>query len=70
MKVFYCTDHATVWPAGGASIIVATSKANAISLLDQRLREHGLDGMDKSPFTLHEINVDEAEAIILRDGDY
>lgn len=67
MKLFICTDHETIWPVGGASIVVASDEIEARHLLSQQLS--GL-GLNSKPFTLVEIDTAFPRAIILRDGDY
>lgn len=67
MKLFTCTDHATIWPVGGASIVIANDEPEARHLLSQQLS--GL-GLNSQPFTLTEIDISCCRAIILSDGDY
>ena len=70
MKVFVCTDHAQFNPVGVASVIVAESEAHAIELLDAALRLRDLADSESHPYTLTEIALDTAQAMILRDGQY
>ena len=70
MKLFICTDHASVWPVGGASVVVAEDRERAVSLLDAALRERHLKDSSEQPYTLTEVALDMPQAIVLRDGDY
>jgi len=67
MRLFYCRDHATRYPVGGASIVLAHTPEEARELLSKRLASVGLD---TAPFTLIEVSTADPRAIILRDGDY
>ena len=67
MKIFTCIDHDVVSPTGVASIVVAENTWLAESCLSEELIKHGLKG---SGFTLQEIDIETARAIILCDGDY
>lgn len=67
MRLFTCTDHATIWPVGGASIVIAEDELEARHLLSQRLSSIGLNSQ---PFTLTEIDITQSRAIILCDGVY
>lgn len=66
MRLFTCVDHASVW-VGGASIVVASSENEARLLLSMELTSRHLE---PGPFTLKEVSLGEAGAIVLRDGDY
>lgn len=68
MKLFTCDDHATVWPVGAASVVIAPDEETARQLLKDELRKHHL--ATSQPFTLKEISLDEARAVIICDGDY
>jgi len=70
MRLFICTDHATVLPVGGASIVLAESEAEAVKLLDAMLRLRGLPDSGSHPYSLTEVAADRAQAVILRDGEY
>ena len=70
MRIFVCTDHATVFPVGGASVIVAESETEAVKLLDAMLRLRGLEDSMLHPYTLTEVAAEKAQAVILRDGEY
>lgn len=67
MKVFVCTDHATFWPVGGCSIVVADTEDQARELLKAALDERGLR---PKLFTLREIDQTAPRATILLDGEY
>lgn len=67
MKLFTCVDHATIWPVGGASIVIAENEFEARHLLSQRLSSVGLNSQ---PFTLTEIDTTQPRAVILFDGNY
>ena len=68
MKVFTCVNHATLYPTGGASVVVAEDKESAENLLAARLLEHGLmwDGDED----LVELDVSIPSATVLYDGNY
>ncbi len=73
MRVWTCTDHAGVWPVGVASIVVASSEAEARSLLEGELASRRL--LHRPPrapfdFTLEEVDLEMARAIVLCDGNY
>ena len=70
LKVFYVTDHATFWPVGAASVIVARTPAEAYALLDAALAAKGLRGSQEVSYTVQEIDITMAHALILCDGDY
>ncbi|KKB80792.1 hypothetical protein VW35_00865 [Devosia soli] len=67
-RVFVSTDHASHWPVGCASVVVALSEEQARGLLDAELRAHGLN--PNEPYTLKEIGQGEPVAIVLCDGQY
>ena len=68
LRVFTCTDHAGHYPVGVASVVVASSEAEARELLDAELREHGLN--PDEGYSLREINPEKPKAFVLLDGDY
>ncbi len=68
MRVFTCIDHASHWPVGCASVIVALNKRRAITLLKKALITDGLD--PNEPFTLQELDLTKTQAIILDNGEY
>lgn len=70
MRVFYCTDHATHWPVGGASVIVAADENEAQALLDQQLLNERMMTSHDSPYRLVELAIDKPIAVILDNGDY
>ena len=63
---YYCTNHDTIWPVGGASIISATNEQAARKKLKRKLKNHGLN--ENQEFTLTKLKV--GETVILCDGDY
>lgn len=67
MRLFYSTDHDSVW-VGGASIVLANTPEEARELLTKELASVGLD--KRPEFTLIEVATAKPQAIILRDGDY
>jgi hypothetical protein len=70
VRLFFCTDHASVWPVGVASVVVASDEDEARSLLDAELVGRGLKPYADEPYTLLEANHDKPGAYVLRDGDY
>lgn len=67
MRLFVCTDHASHYPVGCASVVVAEDEASARELLDAALREHRLEPDD---YTLGEVATDTPTALVLNDGNY
>lgn len=67
MRLFTCTDHDIHYPVGGASIVIAGSEEEASLLLANQLKSIGLD---PDGFSLKEVSLDKAQAIVLCDGDY
>jgi len=70
MKVFTCTDHDGHWPIGVASVIVAKDKRQARKLLDKELVVRGLLPRAEQEYTLDEVSLDVAQALVLQGGDY
>jgi len=70
LKLYTATDHAIINPVGGASIVLAHSREEAIVLLDEALECEGLEGFAASPYTLIEQPLTHAYAVVLRNGDY
>lgn len=68
MKLWTCTDHDTAWPVGGASIVIAETETEARLLLDAALATESLDA-NKS-YTLVEVDLTKAQAIVLNNGEY
>lgn len=68
MKVWWCYDHETHYPVGGASVVVAETEEEARELLYDKLAEHGLT--KRRPFKLLHLNTDKPHAIVINDGDY
>jgi hypothetical protein len=66
-RLFTCVDHATKWPVGGVSIVVAKDEAEARALLQASLEERGLGAPE---FTLQEVDMMTPGAHILHYGDY
>lgn len=67
-RLWVCTDHATFWPVGGASIVMADTEDEARELLKAALREKLLNA--EQPFTLTELNISIPFARVLCDGYY
>ena len=70
MNVYWCDDHDGFWPVGRAALIVATDPEWAQCQLDAALKEKGLQTFVDHPYTLHKVDLDEMQAIIIHDGDY
>lgn len=70
MKVYTVTNHSIHWPVGGASVVVAENEQEATELLDTQLMNEGLVPSDGNPYTLEELDISKAQAIILCNGDY
>ena len=69
MRVWYCTDHDGHWPVGSASVVVAEYEDQARAYLIEALREKGIH-QPKGDFTLTELPLDAAKAVVLNDGEY
>ena len=67
MKVFTCKDFTGHYPVGTAAVIIAESKHKAMHLLIAQMLERGLLDLK---FTLEEVDMSKAAAIILCDGNY
>lgn len=74
LKLFTCLDHGQHYPVGSCSIVVAENEAAARVLLNQQLIEHGLQPdvnySGDQPYTLQEVDLNQAQAIVLNDGNY
>lgn len=70
MKIYICTDHDIHWPVGGASIVLAKNEDQAKALLDVELVKRGLSAWAEYPYTLRELDLGKAQAVILADGNY
>jgi len=79
IKIFYCTDHDTHWPVGGATIVAALSEDEARIRVDDELSKQGLKPYAEKPYTLTVfayapvLNFPRGksdDAIILCNGDY
>lgn len=70
MRLWTSTDHDCHYPVGCASIVLAEDETEARRLLDEALTAHGLKGGDTAPYTLTEIPLDQARAVVLNDGQY
>ena len=68
IKVYTCIDHEGHWPVGVASVVVAEDEGQARILLDAELVEQGL--LAKESYTLQEMDLGQAQVVILADGDY
>lgn len=68
MKVYTCTDFEGYWPVGTAAVIVAESEAMAMARLLTMLASIKLP--QDTALTLTEMDVDKAQVVILRDGNY
>jgi hypothetical protein len=67
-RLWISTDHATHYPVGGASIVMANSEPEARDLMAAALRAKGLD--PAKGFTLLELNISIPFARVLCDGEY
>lgn len=69
LNVYTCTDHDGHYPVGVASVVVADNEAQARTLLDTQLKEHGLNP-EKPHYSLRRINIEQPRVFVLLDGDY
>ena len=65
MRVWTCTDFPGVWPVGTAAVIVAETEEEAAKLLGEEIGRRGT-----VRFTLEELDLTTARAVVLNDGDY
>ena len=70
MRVYVCTDHDHHYPVGVASVVIAETENQARDLLDVQLRAHGLQPHAEEPYTLEPLDLSQAQAVVLRDGNY
>lgn len=68
MNVYICQNHQGHWPVGVGSVVVAENENDARRILVDRLAVHGVKQTE--PFTLWPINLTEAAAFVLCDGNY
>lgn len=68
LRVWTCNDHDTLWPVGGASVVVAATAAEARALLIEALRKRGISQSEEG-FSLVELEM-YPHAVVLCDGDY
>jgi len=71
LQVFTCNDFAGHWPVGTAAVIVATSAAEADTILRDELHKHGL--LDENPpgsYTIVGMAFMKGSVRILSDGEY
>lgn len=66
MKVFCSNDFTGHWPVGTAAIVVAPDYELAVTLITDELKRAGL----KWDGNLREVQTQNTQVIILRDGDY
>jgi hypothetical protein len=69
MKVFYSDDFSGKWPVPVAAIVVAEDETKARILMEQLLIKHDLE-YDDQHFTLIEVSLNKATAIMVSDGEY
>lgn len=69
MKVFVCTGFLGRFPVGTAAIITAPDYETGRKLLDEKLKEAGLDPL-RPEDRLVEVNTEHASAGLLLNGDY
>jgi len=67
-KVYTCDDFTGYWPVGSAAVVVAKSKAEAATLLKEKLDQLGLE--QEEPPTITVLDQSIGHARILCDGDY
>lgn len=70
MKVYTCTDHDCHYPVGVASVVVARDVLEAQQLLDAALIADGLRPWKDKSYTLTELPLVDAKAVILDNGEY
>lgn len=66
-RVFVCTDHAGHYPVGVASVVVAHDEQQARMMLEDELCRIGLE---KTAFTLVEVDRTRPSVRVLNDGNY
>lgn len=68
MRLFTTTDFQGHWPVGTSAVIVADSNVHAVELMQEALKDEGLD--HRQSFTMQEIDPTQPKAHILQNGDY
>lgn len=69
MQVYTCTTFEGFWPVGTAAVVVAPTRAQAVTILNARLKAHGLKP-DVTMGDLQLVDLSRPGAAILRDGNY
>lgn len=69
MRVYTCTTFEGFWPVGTAAVVVAPTRAQAATILNARLKAHGLKP-DVTMDDLQLVDLSRPGAAILRDGNY
>jgi hypothetical protein len=70
MRLWVCTDHDCHFPVGCASVANTIDEDEARQLLDMALAAHGLQPGTVKQYTLTEVPLDQARAVVLNDGEY
>lgn len=70
MRIYVCLDHDGHWPVGVASLVFANDEDQARQLLDEQLRVAHLKPYADEPYTLVEMELFPARAMVLLDGEY
>lgn len=68
MNVYTCVGFEGRWPVGTAAVVVASTEAEACTLLSSALVEHGLK--KQLEFDIYKLDLTTAKAYILNDGEY
>jgi len=68
LKLFYCTDHDSMFPTPPASIVVAENEKSAITMLDEELSKRGCKIYGAYGYSLTQIDLTTAQAIVLTTG--
>jgi hypothetical protein len=67
-RLFACTNFRGYWPVSVASVVVASDKQEAKTLLLQKLKEQNI--IVEVDLELTEISLKEKSAVLLNDGDW
>ena len=69
MKVWTNNYFRGYWPVGSAAVVVANTPEEASSLLNEKLKEMGLEG-DAKPEDMDQLKTNKPLVRVLNDGDY
>lgn len=69
MKCWFCKGFKGHYPVGTAAVVVAHDEEEAVYLINEQLRAHGLT-TEVTADKLQRVSLGSARAVILCDGNY